>query len=217
MSTTVRTQHVDCQSHTVGATVLLDRESTELLALRDIDESLRWLRSQSKFVGLEHQLRKNSDGNGGPLEPIGYAHRSSQFARQSSADGDSVRVTDYPNSLSISPVLPGLVRIATFANLLNAARSATVVESVNSSSPSFKNEGYDRTHRLLVDSSNGPQQASGVRIVETQSDSTKIWCRATRWPLPNLGDLAEVEFVDDEKIKVRERREPILPWMERRD
>ncbi len=46
----------------------------------------------------------------------------------------------------------------------------------------------------LIDSSVEPQQATGMRIVEVDRDRATIWVRATRWSLPNLGDMAELKF-----------------------
>ncbi|WP_168164224.1 alkaline phosphatase D family protein [Pirellula sp. SH-Sr6A] len=46
----------------------------------------------------------------------------------------------------------------------------------------------------LVDPSNEPQQSTGMKIVEVGSHRATVWSRSTRWPLPNLGDLPQVEF-----------------------
>ncbi|MEM7473923.1 MAG: alkaline phosphatase D family protein [Planctomycetota bacterium] len=48
---------------------------------------------------------------------------------------------------------------------------------------------------LLIDASAEPKQANGMRIVEVSDRAATIWVRATRYDLPNLGDLPEVSFL----------------------
>ena len=48
----------------------------------------------------------------------------------------------------------------------------------------------------LVDTSNEPQQATGMKIVEVGPHGAMVWSRSTRWLLPNLGDLSQVEFTE---------------------
>jgi hypothetical protein len=97
-----------------------------------------------------------------------------------------LRVHDYPQDAESGPSLPGLGRIADFPSLLAAARgSFKVAES--QATPS-------QPPQPLVDSASEPQQATGMRIIEVDRDRATVWIRATRWSLPNLGDMAELSF-----------------------
>lgn len=99
-----------------------------------------------------------------------------------------LQLADYPTDPLLAPMLPGLLRVCDYASLLAAAQGSfnVVVDSP------ADNEGS--TNRLLVDSSAEPQQANGLKIVEVSQHSARIWVRATRWALPNLGDLPAVQF-----------------------
>lgn len=201
-------------------------ESTELLALQDMRAQLQWLSRESLNTG------SSLSGAGGSMpaafksplreiELVGYARQSplavlaalSLGAGAPNAAPKLSRLTlqDYPKQWNLAPVLPGIARTIALADLITVARENMTVNLIDSHSPNEVTEGYDNTHQLLVDSSSGPQQASGIRIVEPAQDSVKIWCRATRWPLPNLGDMPTVQFVEDPKFKAKERGLPVLP------
>lgn len=191
-------------------------ESTELLALRDMQAQLSWLAESARLDS--DQVNQLSRVN--KMELVGYARRSPlavlvalTTVRPGSAAPTTTQLTlhDYPQQWNLAPVLPGLARTISLSELLTVAKSTLRVNSIESHSPSIATEGYDATRQLLVDATIGPQQASGIRIVEPTGHSASVWCRATRWPLPNLGDMPGVEFADDPEIKVRERRKPILP------
>lgn len=73
--------------------------------------------------------------------------------------------------------------------------SSQVVEWLRESIPVNEfSSSQEGGHPELVDSSNEPQQATGMKIVEVTESRAVIWGRATRWPLPNLGDLDQVQF-----------------------
>lgn len=115
-----------------------------------------------------------------------------------------LRVSQYPTDPELAPALPGLLRVCDAASLLAAARgSFQVVEN---------NESGDEAlaKQRLVDSSSEPQQACGFKIVEVGQDSARVWVRATRWALPNLGDLPAVQFASP-GAKSKQSTGPILP------
>ena len=90
-----------------------------------------------------------------------------------------------PEDEQLAGNLLGLSQICSLHTLQVALEQATAVRSapITATSP-----------QLLVDSSSEPKQANGMRIVEVSDRAAKIWVRATRYDLPNLGDLPEVEF-----------------------
>ncbi len=188
-------------------------ESSELLALQDLRAQLNWL-AQPNHVTDKELVKATPE-----FSLVGYGRRSplailaAVWSQENQVPLKVTRLTlhDYPQQWNLAPVLPGLARFLSLSDLLAIAQGSFPVEQVSSHSPNDLKEGYDNSRQLLVDTSSGPQQASGMRIVEPAVDSVTIWCRATRWPLPNLGDMPAVEFADDPDIKVRERREPILP------
>ena len=99
-----------------------------------------------------------------------------------------LRIVDYPTDPLLAPMLPGLLRVCDYASLLAAAQGSFSVVMEG------RADSEERASRLLVDSSTEPQQANGLKIVEVAQHSARIWVRATRWTLPNLGDLPAVEF-----------------------
>lgn len=104
-----------------------------------------------------------------------------------------------PQDEQLAGSLLGLSQICSLGSLQVALEQATAVRSapITATSP-----------QLLVDSSSEPRQANGMRIVEVSERTAKIWVRATRYDLPNLGDLPEVEF---EKKSGRTSSGAILP------
>ncbi len=125
---------------------------------------------------------------------------------------DELRVSNYPTDPELAPALPGILRVCNYANLLTAAQGSFNVVIENESAA-----GERSLHRL-VDSSSEPQQASGMRIVEVGQTSAQVWVRATRWVLPNLGDMPSVQFPPNQeadqssgKVKGKSKTGPILP------
>ncbi len=90
-----------------------------------------------------------------------------------------------PQDEQLAGNLLGVSQICSLGSLQLALEQATSVlsASIPATSP-----------QLLVDSSSEPKQANGMRIVEVSDQAAKIWVRATRYDLPNLGDQPEVEF-----------------------
>ncbi|MGN6135780.1 MAG: acetylxylan esterase, partial [Aureliella sp.] len=187
-------------------------DSAERLAIDDIGRQLRWLGQQEHWPCRRIELVGH--GRWAPLAVlVALMSKSDSTAASGAADQAKAAhaqpeitgcaVIDAPQSLLAAPTLLGLNRVTTFDNLLRAA------EGTFGSATTVARPGKEA--RLLVDPAGQPQQASGLRIVEVGDQQATIWCRATLWPLPNLGDLPEVGFADDPKINIRERREPILP------
>ncbi len=113
-------------------------------------------------------------------------------------------VNDYPHDTEAGPSLPGLSLVVDLASLLAAAHgSFNVKEQVTSES---------RGPQRLIDSSSEPQQATGMRLVEVGTNQVDIWLRATRWSLPNLGDMPAVSFEKPAR-NGSHNRSPILPAM----
>ena len=101
---------------------------------------------------------------------------------------DELRVSNYPTDPELAPAIPGILRVCNYANLLAVAQGSfnVVIETQSA-------DGESPLQRL-VDSSSEPQQANGLRIVEVGQTSAQVWMRATRWVLPNLGDMPSVQF-----------------------
>ncbi len=157
-------------------------ESTELLALLDIQSQLSWLgESASLDSDPSHpQLSRRSE-----VEIVGYARRSPlallaalSTTKPSSTTPKVTQLTlhDYPRQWNLAPVLPGLARTISLDELLDIAKSTLRVNCIDSHSPTIATEGYDATRQLLVDGTPAPQQASGIRIVEPTSHSATVWC-----------------------------------------
>lgn len=123
-----------------------------------------------------------------------------------------LRVSNYPTDPELAPALPGILRVCDYASLLAAARGS--IPSVVIDSAAETRTDKPTNLQRLVDSSSEPQQANGLRIVEVSQNSAKVWVRATRWLLPNLGDLPDVKFANDasgEQTKRKTQTGPILP------
>ena len=115
-----------------------------------------------------------------------------------------LHVSNYPTDPLLAPALPGIMRVSDYGSLLAAAKGTLrVVESTST----------DRSMpTLLVDTAIAPQQSMGFRIVEVGQKQATIWARATRWPLPNLGDLPEVRFRKVAgKKNAKQNSGPLLP------
>lgn len=118
---------------------------------------------------------------------------------------DSLFLQDYPTDPRLGPCLPGWSRICTATDLLAAAQQQMTVRQTTSGKEGTK------ARKLAADPLDpdvAPQQANGIRIVEVSSDTATIWTRLTRWPVPNLADLPEVQF---ERRAGKQSRNPILP------
>ena len=169
----------------------------EQLELEDAKVCLAWIGD-----------RKPNDGTGallsasGRLSPVAVwaALSWNTTARGKLSPIEELRLTDYPLDSEEGPCLPGLLRATSFANLVAAARHTMKVSESRS----------DHAPQLLIDPSIEPQQATGIRIVEVDRDRATVWVRATRWPLPNLGDMAELRF-ENPAAKGTHNTGPILP------
>ncbi len=111
-----------------------------------------------------------------------------------------LQLSDYPRDPETGPCLPGLLQATSFEDLLAAAKQSVRVTLAQS----------DQLPQRLLDASIEPQQATGLRIVEVDRNQAKVWIRATRWSLPNLGDMAELKF-EKPAVKGKQNRGPVLP------
>jgi hypothetical protein len=153
----------------------------EQLMLADTLSCLRWMRMNNKS---ERVVISGSSRWAGLATLAGLLCHSpvgSDFPRV-----EELQIRDYPRDAEAGPSLPGLLRETDFASLLAAARGSFKVTESQSESA--------KTIERLVDSAIEPQQGTGLRIVEVDRDRATVWIRATRWSLPNLGDMAELQF-----------------------
>ena len=113
-----------------------------------------------------------------------------------------LRISYYPSDAEAGASLPGLLREVDFTSLLAAARGTLKVTETTTA----LNQPYAR----LVDSAIEPQQATGMRIVEVDQQCATVWIRATRWSLPNLGDMPELRFANPARDATHNMG-PLLP------
>lgn len=113
----------------------------------------------------------------------------------------TVHVANRTTDPLLNPALAGILRVCDYESLHAAAAHLMDVSELTLASSSSP---------LLVDTASRPQQATGMRIVEVEQTRAKVWVRATRWQLPNLGDLPEVRFLRP-AVKGKANRDPILP------
>ncbi len=175
-------------------------EMPEQLMLGDTLVSLNWLRSELKVANAAI----TGSGRAAPIATIAALLNApaggAPLEMKRAPTITELVVTNYPSDAEAAPSLPGLLREVDFASLLTAARGILKVTELHSdSSP---------PNQPLVDSAIEPQQATGMRIVEVNQTSATIWVRATRWSLPNLGDMAELKF---EKPAATQNMGPLLP------
>ena len=174
-------------------------QSVEGLQLQDCHRLLQWM-SGSK-TSTSGEIALIGYDRVAPLAVIlGLESRSQQASIRPIA---SLRVRDYPNDPRFSPCLLGILRTCDFSSLLVAAKGTLPVEERNSSE--------QKKTQLLVETSQQPQQCTGIRIVEVGPNTATIWSRATRWSLPNLSDLAAVRFKSDSNKKAKQNSGAILP------
>lgn len=97
----------------------------------------------------------------------------------------NLQISNYPTDVEVAACFPGLLREVTYDDLLATARESLVTKEP---------VGSLRNPQRLVDSADEPQQATGMRIIEVNSDRASVWVRATRWSLPNLADMPSLNF-----------------------
>lgn len=115
----------------------------------------------------------------------------------------ALHVSNYPSDPLLAACLPGILRASDFPSLLAAAKGTLKVNEVRTTDTTSSS--------LLVDSSPEPQQCMGFRMVEVRHDQAIVWARATRWPLPNLGDLPVIRFKKSADTGARNNSGAILP------
>ena len=182
--------------HTVRRFYLLG-QMPEQLILSDTLISLAWLR---KGLGVE-SVALTGSGRSAPIATIAaLLSQDESDPGQRSPKVTELHLANYPGDAEAGPSLPGLLREVGFTSLLAAARGSLKVRALPMTSP--------QPNEPLVDSASEPQQATGMRIVEVDQSSAIVWMRATRWSLPNLGDMAELKF---EKPAETQNMGPQLP------
>lgn len=154
----------------------------EQFVLSDTLIGLNWIRNQSNAENVV----LTGNGRAAPLATmVGLLSHNDQHA-EGLPKINELRVSNYPRDAEAGPSLPGLLREVDFASLLAAARGSFKVTETQTVP--------DQPFEPLVDSASEPQQATGIRIVEVDQATATVWMRATRWSLPNLGDMAELKF-----------------------
>jgi hypothetical protein len=177
--------------------------------LADVVIGLRWIRGLvQRDAAQTPTVILSGQGRAAVIATLAGLLCSNQFMPELPQVSE-LRVDNYPTDPELAPALPGLLRVCNYASLLAAAQgSFKVVEPVH--------RGTQATGDLqrLVDSSSEPQQANGLKIVEVGQTSAAVWVRATRWLLPNLGDMPAVHFPPTDNpsaVKSKTKTGPILP------
>ena len=187
---------VKSRTHTVRRFYLLG-QMPEQLALADSLHCLKWIRKNDQPVSIG----LNGSGRTAPLAALAALLCNSPVSTELPKIA-ALQVRSYPRDAEAGPSLPGLLREVSYESLLAAAKGVLEVTELEGSSM--------QSIEPLVDSSIEPQQATGMRIVEVDRDRAAIWVRATRWSLPNLADLAELQF-ESPMAKGTHNRGPMLP------
>lgn len=182
--------------HVVRRFVLLGQTPAQV-ALRDSLAALRWI-SQTQLEELPLELA----GSGREaLVTVLLALLSDHY--DSFSRIKRLHLGAFPTDAQLASCILGLRRVCHPASLRAAAVERLGIEALSETQSSEQT----RPERL-VDTASEPQQANGIRIVEVGQRQAQVWVRATRWPLPNLGDLPEVEF---EKNNGKRSSGAILP------
>lgn len=170
----------------------------EQLMLSDSLISLAWLR---KGLGVE-SVALTGRGRAAPIATIAAMLSQIEGNREEQRPSKvtELHIANYPRDAEAGPSLPGLLREVNFTSLLAAARGSLRVLAMPTNSP--------QPSEPLVNSADEPQQATGMRVVEVDQTSATVWTRATRWSLPNIGDMAELQF---EKPAATQNMGPLLP------
>ena len=169
----------------------------EQIELNDAMQSLKWIAGRKPNDGSK--LTLNAGGRMAPIAALAALVCNGKSYAGLPAVAE-LQLSDYPLDAETGPCLPGLLQATSFEQLLAAAEHSMKVTLSKS----------DLLPQRLIDSSIEPQQATGMRIVEVDRDRATIWVRATRWSLPNLGDMAELKF-EKPAEKGTHNMGPILP------
>jgi hypothetical protein len=193
------TTSVKAENQLVRRYYLVGR-SPEQQAVEDLIGAVAWIVSQDPG---QRKIEITGADRWAPLATLAALWHQTQTVGQAPGGVISaLHVRRYPLEPLVAPCLPGLLRVCRFEDLRAAAEALFKVEEFEDSSP---------VQPLLVDTSREPQQANGMRIVEVGADRAQVWMRATRWPLPNLGDLPEVEFSKKDPANSDRGTRPTLP------
>lgn len=176
--------NVKAQTHLARRFYLVG-QTPESVALNDFLCALRWL-STNELSDVACDL----EASGRATLLVTLAALTAQ-SRLTDFQLDTLHLNGSLEDPHQTAVLPGLARVC---HPLSLVRAASAVVNVKTS------EDFDATapsagdQQLLIDSKAAPEQANGLKIVEVSQQRAKVWVRATRWPLPNLGDLPPVTF-----------------------
>ncbi len=168
------------RTHTVRRFYLLG-QMPEQLVLADSLQCLRWIRKSNPTA----TVKLTGNGRSAALATLAGLICDAQVSDELPKI-EGLLISNYPSDAETSPSLPGLLQVVDIASLLTAAEGSFKVTVTEDKSQQVVDP--------LVDSATEPQQATGMRIVEVDRDRAAIWIRATRWSLPNLADMAELQF-----------------------
>lgn len=181
--------------HQLARRFYLLGQSTEQVALGDYLSALKWLGTSDHTISGTEFIGRGRAGS--------MALMAALMAAENDAlpTPSKLHLSIPPTDPLLNAVLPGILRVCTFQDLYAVANEMMDVEASN----------RPIQPKRLVDTSARPQQANGLRIVEVSQNRVSVWMRATRWPLPNLGDLAEVKFESPAEGNSKKNVGAILP------
>lgn len=174
-------------------------DSLEQLQFRDICALWDWIQRSPKSNttdGINREWTLKGHGRAGLLATL-LAWRNQWRVESLGPSGgtqpkiSSIEIQAPNEDWRLQSVLPGFASKWDAGQVVDWLRDRMDVRESSSSLEGGAQE--------LVDSSNEPQQATGMKIVEVTDSSAVVWARATRWPLPNLGDLDSVQFSNETK------------------
>lgn len=171
-------------------------DSLEQLQFRDICEVWNWIHRSGKPTtpsGIEQEWTIKGHGRTG-LQAALLAWRNQwKLGDNGRTDNSHPKITSIEiqapsEDWRLQSVFPGFAARWEAGQVVGWLRDRVPVRESSSSQ-----EGGAKD---LVDSSSEPQQATGMKIVEVTDRRAVVWVRATRWPLPNLGDMDLVQFTN---------------------
>jgi alkaline phosphatase D len=152
-------------------------KTPEQQALADLLTALKWISTE-----VERPLALAGTGRESLLIHLAAAACS----EWRTARVQELFTDQFPNDPLLTACLPGMLQICEPADVRKLTQRLFSCRDQSPLAP--------LSTRLLVDTSSAPRQATGMRILEVTDRRAKIWVRATRWPLANLGGLPQVEF-----------------------
>ncbi|MEZ6134727.1 MAG: alkaline phosphatase D family protein [Pirellulaceae bacterium] len=186
------------QAHMIVRRLYLLGETPDTIMLGDLLTGIQWIATQPAVNSVELY----GSGRHAALTILAALLANDYQEQNEEKIVTKLHIANPNRDPQLAPVLPGILRVLDYGSLYALASQMIEIheqEHAHAESPS-----------QLVDTSAEPQQATGMRIVEVTQHSARVWMRATRWPLPNLGDLPKIEFEKPAK-KGKKNELPILP------